>query len=244
MTSILRCSVAVLIAGLFACGGKSHAREEAGDDAGAGPSDAGAPPEPCLLDCPLAPRPGGGTYCACAPPSDPECDDDDDCVIAYSAASCCPSGCSFVAPRSVVDAEPCLYAPGNDAPESQCSPDCADVDCPAVECSDAERAVCNAGRCEEARCLPERPTYVPLLHRCVAACVEDADCVLAVVGDRCCPTCPWPISRAEVDEDPCIVVGGEEVPPSCVPSDCSDAECGDIIRCEGVTPRCFDGQCQ
>jgi hypothetical protein len=74
------------------------------------------------------------------------CEENDECVIAWNAGSCC-GGCPIPVHRQVLEEDPCMVPYGQEAPE-ECAPnpaDCALVGCPDVLCLEPGAAVCAEG---------------------------------------------------------------------------------------------------
>ncbi|MFH1436098.1 MAG: hypothetical protein ABIJ56_10315, partial [Pseudomonadota bacterium] len=71
-------------------------------------------------------------------------------------------------------------------------------------------------------------------------CVSDSDCVVALHEDRCCHTCPYVLSRAEMDDDVCLhALGtGFEFP---MPEPPCAYDCYACVPCSD--PPVYDAKC-
>jgi len=118
----------------------------------------------CTTDPDCEAMMGPGWTCAqsqcggneCLPPA-PECDGDEDCVLAIDSMDCC-GGCPLAYSLTEAAANECLVVqtgPAGDRegapapPEDPmiCEPICTDVMCPAIECMPPTRAACSSGQC-------------------------------------------------------------------------------------------------
>ena len=134
---------------------------------GGGDADADADGEAmweCTTDPDCENMMGAGWTCAqyvcggneCVPPA-PECDGDEDCVLAIDTLECCMT-CAAAYSVAEAAANECLLVmdsssrdePGAPAPPEDpaiCGNNCADVACPAIDCMPPTRATCSVGQC-------------------------------------------------------------------------------------------------
>jgi hypothetical protein len=97
----------------------------------------------------------GNTYGDCVPPA-PECDGDDDCVLAIDTAECCMSCAGAYSLDDVADND-CLVVQAQAEPQGDqappegdpmtCDAQCYAVECPAIECVPPNGASCSEGQC-------------------------------------------------------------------------------------------------
>lgn len=213
-------------------GGESSAGSTSGGPGSGGMTQAGTSGdagsgggETCTLTCPRRMDASGVELCECE--SDGECINDDDCALATNIGQCC-STCQDAYPIETIESEPCIVRPGEQAPDS-CQPQaCTNVLCPAIACAQVFRAVCDGGQCAPAYDCGDG--QMASGGRCVPPCENDSDCVMAEQAGSCCGSCAVPMHRQTVEDEPCLVEYGAEVPDQCKPD---PQQCA-LVACPAV----------